>query len=72
MRKSLTVELRVGESVAIDGGRIIATLEHKSGQRARLAFEAEEQTRIERVTDKRNIRAEIGLGVAAGSRARPR
>lgn len=35
-------DLRVGDTLSIDGGRILLTLEEKSGQRARLAFSAEE------------------------------
>lgn len=33
-------ELRVGDSLIIDNGRIVVTLEEKSGQRARLTFSA--------------------------------
>jgi pyruvate kinase len=62
VKKSVTIDVRSGEAVSIDGGRIIAVLEQKSGQRARIRFEAEEGTPIERVKDNTNFRAEVGLG----------
>lgn len=48
-RKSLTVEIRVGESVSIDSGRVVITLREKSGQRARVSFSAEAEVSIEPV-----------------------
>ncbi|MEK6244023.1 MAG: hypothetical protein AABM33_05925 [Pseudomonadota bacterium] len=36
--RSISFDLRVGESLAIDGGKVLVTLLEKSGQRARLAF----------------------------------
>ena len=62
MKRAKTIDVRVGETVSIDRGRVLVTLEEKSGQRARLRFEAEENTPIERVVDKHNIRALVGLG----------
>jgi hypothetical protein len=62
VKKSVTIEVRSGEAISIDGGRIIAHLLEKSGQRARIRFEAEEGTPIERVKDTTNFRAEMGLG----------
>lgn len=38
MKKSLLMDLKVGQSVSIDDGRIVITLEEKSGQRAKLRF----------------------------------
>lgn len=37
-RRTLMMDVKVGETLSIDGGRLIVTLEHKSGQRARLRF----------------------------------
>lgn len=34
--KSLLTDVKVGESLLIDGGRITITLEHKNGQRCKL------------------------------------
>jgi hypothetical protein len=59
-----TVDIRYGESVSIDDGRVLVTLEEKSGQRARLRFEAGPSVKIERVTPKFNIRARLGLDTA--------
>jgi pyruvate kinase len=62
VKRSVTIDVRSGEAISIDGGRIIAVLEQKSGQRARIRIEAEEGTPIERVKEKTNFRAEVGLG----------
>jgi hypothetical protein len=40
-RPGQVVELRVGEALKLDSGRIIITLEAKSGQRARLRIQAD-------------------------------
>ena len=40
-KQSLSMDVRVGESVTIDGDRIKLTVEEKSGQRARLRFEVD-------------------------------
>lgn len=61
-KRAITIDIRSGEAVSIDGGKVIAVLIEKSGQRARIRFEAEEGTAIERVTDRNNIRARVGLG----------
>lgn len=45
---ALTLDVRVGESVSIEGGRITVTVEEKSGQRARLRFMADEKVSIEK------------------------
>jgi hypothetical protein len=45
--RTLSVEIRVGEALRMDGqGSAVVTLEHKSGQRARLKIEADEGVRI--------------------------
>lgn len=62
MKRSKTIDIRSGEAISIDSGRVVVVLEEKSGQRARLRFEAEEGTPIERVQDRFNVRAAIGLG----------
>lgn len=36
--RSFSIDLRVGESLSIDGGKCLITLLEKSGQRAKLAF----------------------------------
>jgi pyruvate kinase len=46
--QTFRTDLRVGEAVRIDGGRVTVRLEEKSGQRARLVFKAEDDIRIEK------------------------
>lgn len=41
VRPGQAVELRVGEALTLDSGRILITLESKSGQRARLRIQAD-------------------------------
>ena len=60
--RSVSIDIRTGEAVAIDGGRILAVLEQKSGQRARIRFELPEEMPIERVQNQHNVRAIVGLG----------
>jgi hypothetical protein len=38
MKKTLFMDLKVGQTLSIDGGRFFITLEEKSGQRAKLRF----------------------------------
>lgn len=53
-------DLRVGESLSIDSGRVIMTLEEKSGQRARLAFTSTEEVRFDK-----DVRGRTGATNAA-------
>lgn len=46
--QTFRTDLRVGESIRIDNGRVTVRLEEKSGQRARLVFRAEDDVRIEK------------------------
>ncbi len=61
-KRAVVIEVRTGEAVSIDAGRIVAVLEEKSGQRARIRFEIEGDARVERVRNEHNIRAVVGLG----------
>jgi hypothetical protein len=45
-KTALKLDLRVGEAVTFDGGRITITLLDKSGQRARLDIKADEGVKI--------------------------
>ncbi len=45
-RNSLLMDVKVGESVSIDNGRVIMTLKEKSGQRAKLHFDSETNVNI--------------------------
>lgn len=42
-------EVRVGERISIDDGRIVLRVEEKSGQRARLRLEFREPTSVKRI-----------------------
>lgn len=46
--QSFRTDLRVGEAVRIDDGRVTVRLEEKSGQRARLVFTAADDVVIEK------------------------
>lgn len=46
--KTLSMDLRVGDSVSVEG-RVVITIEDKSGKRARLTFRQESGARVERV-----------------------
>jgi sRNA-binding carbon storage regulator CsrA len=54
--KSLRIDLRVGESMTIEDGRITVTLEEKSGQRARLRIEAPADVDVHRINPTINVR----------------
>lgn len=45
----LKVDLRVGEGVDIDSGRVLVRVESKSGQKTRLSFEAAKDVVIRRI-----------------------
>lgn len=47
--RALTLDVRVGESVSVDRGRVTVTVEEKSGQRARLKFMADDTVSIKKV-----------------------
>lgn len=45
-RATFRTDLRVGETLQLDGGRIVVTLLEKSGQRARISVEADKSVAI--------------------------
>jgi len=59
---SLKVDLRVGEELRLDGGRIVISLLEKSGQRARISVEADESVSIQ-VPDKDPVPAKGGISL---------
>lgn len=59
-----TMDVRVGESVSIDG-RVTVTVQEKSGQRARLRFMADEQVAIEKVRAAKTGAQNARLGINA-------
>lgn len=65
MSKTLVMDVKVNESVSIDSGKIVITLEQKSGQLARLKF-VHEGADIKRVEPARSgaERARLGLKLA--------
>lgn len=47
--RSLVMDVRVGESVSVDGGRVLVRVGEKSGQRVKLHFTAESDVAIDKV-----------------------
>jgi hypothetical protein len=47
-KTSLTRALRVGESFSFDNGRVVVTLEEKSGQVARLNFKMDPRIQVDK------------------------
>ena len=56
-------DLRVGESLSIDNGRITVTVEEKSGQRARLSFSSEEKIDFSKVAPLRTGAVHAAKGI---------
>lgn len=49
-RRSFSIDVKVGESVTVDRGRIVITLLEKSGKTAKLGFDAEKEVPINKQT----------------------
>ena len=47
-KRSLVMDVRVGESVTLDGGRVVVQVMEKSGQRVKLSFTANADVSISR------------------------
>lgn len=47
--RSLVMDVRVGESVSVDGGRVVVRVGEKSGQRVKLHFTADSEVAIDKV-----------------------
>jgi pyruvate kinase len=58
---ALTVEVRTGESLSIDGGNIVLKIEEKSGQRARIRFEFKQQTEVRKIVPGAALMARQGV-----------
>lgn len=61
---SLKIDLRVGETVRFDDGRVAVTLLEKSGQRARLEIVAAPDVRIDQPRQRAAEAAKHGLTLA--------
>jgi len=48
-RRTFSVDIKVGESISVDRGRVVLTVVEKSGQRARLAIDAEKTVPVNKV-----------------------
>lgn len=68
-RASLTMDVRVGESVAIDGQRIVITVESKSGQLARLRFDHDKTADVQRLPSIQGAASAAARGVSWPARA---
>lgn len=64
--RTYRTDLRVGESLSIDGGRLTVTVEEKSGQRARLSFTAEEHVKFAKVVPVRTGVEHAARGIKPG------
>jgi hypothetical protein len=58
---ALTVEVRTGESLSIDGGSIVLKIEEKSGQRARLRFEFRQPMEVRKIVPGAALMARQGV-----------
>jgi len=61
-RGSLVVELKVGDSISIDGGRVVMTLQNTKSQRACLHFSAERSVPIDPVRERAAIQEVRQMG----------
>lgn len=63
---AMFLELKVGESLDIDNGKVVVTLEEKSGSRMRVKVDAHRSIPVARVEGKtsREIASLRGLSVA--------
>lgn len=63
---SYIINLKIGETVSVDNGRIKITPEQKSGQRVKLRFDAPDSVHIEKLDEpyKRELKP---LALARGS-----
>jgi len=65
---ALVLDVKAGESVAIDGGRVVLTVLEKSGQRARLSFRVKDDVKVERMKTAGKTGAEQArMGVLAAA-----
>lgn len=76
MQKTLLMDVKVGQSISIDGGRVMITLEEKSGQRVKIRFvhdgaqidraeASEAPPAAERKTNTGANQAKLGIKMAA-------
>lgn len=49
-RRSFSIDVKVGESVSIDQGRVVVTVLDKSGRTAKLGFDAAKDAAVNKVT----------------------
>jgi len=66
---SLVLDVKVGDSVSIDSDRVIMTVLEKSGQRARLSFNADPDVKVQRVARRPTTgaaQARMGLSLMGG------
>jgi hypothetical protein len=49
-RRGFSIDVKVGESVSIDRGRVVVTVLEKSGRTAKLGFDAKSEVQITKQT----------------------
>lgn len=64
--RSLLMDVKVGQSLSLDGGRIVMTVEEKSGQRVKLRLQLPEDVKVDRAKPQSGaLHARLGvLGIA--------
>lgn len=60
-KRTLAMDVKVGEELTIDGGRIVLKIEEKSGQRARIRFQMDPDVSLSKVVP--NMAAHARRGV---------
>lgn len=65
-RRSFSIEVKVGESVTIGQGDVVVTLLEKSGQRARLGFDAAKNVSVNKIVPFPSGAAQARKGIAPG------
>jgi len=60
-KSTFAINLRVGDSLSIDSGRVIAELVHKSGQQVRMQFTADKDAKVDVVSPRPANQAKRGV-----------
>lgn len=64
---AIVYELRAGDAIAIDGGRVLITLREKFGNRAKVAVDCDGGVRVQRIQRARTA-AEVVQAVGVGTK----
>lgn len=64
-KRSFSIDVKVGESVSIDRGRIVVTVMEKSGRTAKIGFEADKEVPINKITSSPSGAAQARKGIGS-------